>query len=530
MLGVSDATSVQSHEGKSFEQVCRERDEYKKLYVDLIELCRKLELGILQKRERFEPNDAQLSLAILKAMGAGQPADAQQPAPKTQVPAHERQKPTGRKPLPENLPRVDIEVLPPEVEQHGLDAFIKIGEDVTETVEQRPASIVVVRVHKPKFVPKSAETVTERAVLQALPPELPIPRGLAGPGLLAGSIVRRWQEHQPLHRLERTYGREGLELARSTMCGWHAELSRLVAPLIEEMWGDAFTAPYLCTDATGVLVQALEKCRNAHFFVVAAPDKHVLFGYTPKHNSAAVDKLLGGYKGYLVADAHVVYDHLYAKGKIIEVACWAHARRYFFKALASDPTRARHVLAMIQALFLLERTRATATPDVRLAMRVAEAKPIVKAFFEWCDAEAPLVLDETPISKGIGYARNQRAALERFLTDGRLPLHNNFSERALRREAIGRKNWLFVGSDDGGEVNANFVSLLASCQLHDIEPFAYLRDLFCLLPSWPRKRVLELAPAYWKRTVVDPATQQLLDANIYRSVSLGLLEPHRQTA
>jgi len=524
VLRVSSAAASQSNEGKSFEQVCRERDEYKKLYVDMIEHCRKLELGILQKRERFEPNDAQLSLAILAAMGAGQPTpDAPQPEPKTQVPAHDRQKPTGRKPLPEHLPRVDIEVLPPEVQEHGLAAFEKIGEDITETIEQRPASIVVVRVHKPKFVPKSANTATERAVLQAPPPELPIARGLAGPGLLAGSIVRRWQEHQPLHRLERTYGREGLEIARSTMCGWHAELSQLVSPLIQSMWADAMTAPWLCTDATGVLVQALEKCRNAHFFVVAAPEKHVLFGYTPKHNAAAVDKLLGNYKGYLVADAHVVYDHLYAKGDVIEVGCWAHVRRYFFKALDSDPQRARCALALIQALFALERKHVAATPEVRLVARVAEAKAIVNAFFDWCDKEAPLVLDQTPISKGIGYARNQREALARFLIDGRLPIHNNFSERALRREALGRNNWIFVGSDEGGETNANFVSLLASCQLHELEPFGYLRDLFCLLPSWPINRILELAPAYWKKTIADPETQKLLDANIYRRVSLGLL-------
>ena len=136
------------------------------------------------------------------------------------------------------------------------------------TGRRRPASLVVVRTHKPKFVPKERERCAATEVLQASPPELPIERGLAGPGLLADTIVRRWQDHLPLHRLERIYGREGLELARSTIGTWHAELAALVEPLIDAMWEDALSSPYLCTDATGVLVQANEKCRRGHFVPV----------------------------------------------------------------------------------------------------------------------------------------------------------------------------------------------------------------------------------------------------------------------
>lgn len=445
-------------------QFKEERDQYKKLYVDLLSHCRKLELGILgQKRERFV-NESQLTLAVLNSL-MPQPEVAAEANVKTPVAEHTRQKPTGRKPLPEHLPRVNIEVLPPEVTQQGRDAFVQIGEDITETVEHRPASLVVVRMHKPKFVAKNKENA-ENIILQAAPLQLPIERGLAGPGLLADTIVKRWQDHLPLHRLERVYGRDGLELARSTICNWHQELSELVNPLLKAMWEDAFDAPYLCADATGVLVQALEKCKNAHFFVVAAPEKHVLFGYSRKHNAKAVDELLSGYEGYLVVDAHSVYDHLFKDGQVLEVACWAHARRYFFKALQSDPNRANDALALIQNLFRIERKHATIQPEARKAVRQNESRPILDAFFAWCDDHAQHVLDETPISSAIRYARNQRLALYRFLEDGRLPIHNNFSERALRREALGRKNWLFVGSDDGGHANATFVSLLASCQLH----------------------------------------------------------------
>lgn len=525
--------------------LAQERDEYRRVYLALLEAYRKLEAGLYgQKRERFvETNSEQLTMGLLSMTTGSEPGASESEKPPVQkVEAHERRKPTGRKPLPEHLPRVHVEVVPREVQRAGLDAFERIGEDESEVVEHRPASLVVVHTVRPKFVSKAGldkmlETpippgtpddvaVASTPVLQAPSLELPIPRALCGPGLLANTIVQRWQDHLPLHRLERIYGREGLELPRSTVCGWHAGAALLVRPLIEAMWKDALeTSSYLCTDATGVLVQAPEKCRRGHFFVVVAPAKHVLFGYTPTHDSVAVDELLGDYQGFLVADAHAVYDHLFESGDIVEVGCWAHSRRYWFKALETDGARARHGLSLIQGLFRLEREYATAPPEEKLRRRLVEAKPIVEAFFRYCDEEALKVLDETPIAKAIGYARNQREALSRFLENGRLPIHNNHSENALRREALGRNNWLFLGSDDGGEVNAAFVSLLASCQLHGLEPLGYLRDLLCLIPGWPVKQVLELAPVNWRATTQRAEVRAELDANVFRRASLGILKP-----
>lgn len=216
-----------------------------------------------------------------------------------------------------------------------------------------------------------------------------------------------------------------------------------------------------------------------------------------------------------------MYDHLYNDGGVMEVGCWAHCRRYFFKALASDPERAKVALSHIGALFRIERTIADAPRGKKEQTRRAKSRPIVDKFFEWCDAEADQVLDESPMATAIGYARNQRIALRRFLDDGRLPLSNNISELNLRRQVLGRKNWLFVGSDDGALVNTVFVSLLASARLHNIEPLAYLRDLFCLVPSWPRNRLLELAPAYWQKTLQQPETQQKLATNVFRRVLLS---------
>ena len=229
-MSVPDANSVAEKITSLEEQVAEisaQRDQYKKLYLDMLELCRKLERGILgQKREKLPRAEEQLTLQVLSMMLGQQ---APEPPPEVeQVRAHERTKPTGRKPLPDKLPRVDIEVIPPDVQHKGLDAFEKIGEDVTETVERRPGSLVVVRTHKPKFVPKDRDRNAPTTVLQSPPLELPIERGLAGPGFLADTVVKRWQDHMPLYRLERIYGREGLELARSTICGWHSELGRLV--------------------------------------------------------------------------------------------------------------------------------------------------------------------------------------------------------------------------------------------------------------------------------------------------------------
>ncbi|MEQ8565218.1 MAG: IS66 family transposase [Deltaproteobacteria bacterium] len=498
----------------------QERDTYRALYLEMMERCRKLERGLLgQATERLPKNEQQLSLDILGHMLDERDRAAIEELQTEEVRGHKRRKPTGRKPIPDDLPRVDIEILPPEVEREGLDAFERVGEEVSEVLERGPASVVVARIVRPKFVRKDRDREATEFLI-GTPPTLPIERGLAGAGFLSDTLVRRWQDHLPLNRLEDVYRRDGLSLARSTICNWHMQLASLAEPLIAAMRADAFAQPYLCTDATGVLVQAKDKCRRAHFWVMVAPEKHVLFEYTRDHTNDAVDSILAGYEGYLVADAHVVYDHLYDRGDVVEVNCWAHARRYFFKALGSDPERARAALGMIGMLFKVERSIATAPRKKRERIRHKHSKPVVERFFAWCEEEWPNLLESTPIYDGVRYARNQRKGLCRFLDDGRLPLDNNVSERELRRQAVGRKNWIFVGSDDGARANSVFTSLLASCRMLGLEPWSYLRDLLCLLPEWPVHRVLELAPAYWEQTAAREDVQALLAANPFRRLTL----------
>lgn len=504
-----------------------ERDEYKKLASLLREEMERLKRGLVgPKRERLVA-DNQLTLGVLATALAG--PDAPKPEEKkTEVKSHKRA-PHGRK-APENLPRVRMVVQPEEVQRAGLDAFECIGEETSEVVERRLGGLVVVETVRPKYVPKNRVKDAETQVSIAPTTELPIVRGLAGPTLLAETIVNRWGFHLPAHRQEEFYRREGFPLARSTVCEWHINLSKLCDPLLAAMWKDALEQRLLMVDATGVLVQNREACRRAHFWVVVAPGKHVLFRFTARHTKGALDSMLAGFGGYLVADAHTVYDHLYTrteddpeKSRIaVECGCWAHVRRYFFKALDTDPDRAKQALERIGKLFELEREWKKHTPQARAASRKEHAEPVVKAFYAWVEDQVMRVLEETPISRAFGYALNQRVALRRFLEDGEIPLHNNESERQLRREAVGRKNWLFVGSDDGAQANATFTSLIASCQLHKLDPTAYLRDLFCLLPNWPHSRVLELAPAHWSKTTSATEVSALLEKHPFRRVSLGL--------
>jgi transposase len=505
-------------------QLERERDEYRKLYLLAREEIEQLKRGLLgQKAHRAPKDDNQLALFLLElALGAEGGSDDHG---RQRVPEHERRKPV-RKPLPEHLPRVRVELVPPEVEREGLDAFEHIGSDTREVLERRPASVVVVEVVRKKFVRKAERQAPSTAVLVAETPELPIPRGSAGPGMLADTIVKRWQDHLPLHRMENIYRREGIELQRSTVCGWHIELAELVAPLITAMHADALEQPYVCVDATGVLVQDRERCRNGHFWVLVAPPKHVLFQFSEKHDAAAVDRLLPGYRGTVVADAHVVYDHLYGADKANEAGCWSHLRKYVLDALRIDPILVREPFQYIQSLFAIERSIQRRPPPERAQMRREKSGPVVEAFFDWCDRHRAHALDESPLDIAIRYATNQREALSRFVSDARLPMHNNASERELRREAVSRKNWLFLGSPEGAQANTTFVSLLASCAMHRLEPWAYLRDLFCLLPSWPAHRVLELAPAYWTATLEDPQVQQRLEANIFRRATLQPVPEH----
>ena len=521
------------------ERAEHERNEFRKLYLLVtLELERLKRQLFGKKAETVDPAQVQLAFApVLEALeraqgGGAAEADAVESEleklrerAEAEVTRRKAQKappaPHGRRDLSlENLPVENIVIEPPERLIAGGEALVKIGEEVAEHVDRRPASLVRVRVVRPKYKrPEAAAGEGATAPAQAAPiviaplPERPIPRGIAGPGLLAHVLVSKYADHLPLHRQERIFRREGLHLPRSTLCGFVQGSVALLGRIVDAMWEDArANARWVSIDATGVLVLAKDQCRRNHFWVVVAEREHVLFRFTKTHDGLVPAGLLEGFRGYVLADASSVYHELYRRETAItEVGCWAHARRRAFDALSSDEPRALVLIGFIGLLYdahLLATDPKTGLTDG--ARRKADAGPVIDKLYAWVAAERQKVDDDAPIAKAMNYVANHRVHLTRFLDDGLLRLDNNLAELELRREKVGAKNWLYCGSDDGAHWNAVVVSLVASCQLHGIEPWAYLRDALTLLPAWPAKRVLALAPKNWNETRQQPETQKLL--------------------
>jgi len=320
----------------------------------------------------------------------------------------------------------------------------------------------------------------------------------------------------PFFRQEEELASCGFGIGRDTMCRWAEDAGMtLGATIIEAMRTEAFTAFCIATDATGVCVQpepspsGRQPCRRGHFFVLLADCDHVLFEYVPRETSPAVAAMFKGYSGYLQADAKSVYDVLFREPGPLdpeqttctEVGCWAHARRKFYEAAITKQKVAREALYRIRGLFELERTWSGVPPARRRQLRLAHAKPLLDDFFQWAECEYRKVEHQRGLVRSaFGYVVRQKEALMRYLEDGRLRIDNNASERALRQIAVGRKAWLFVGSDDHAQAAANIFSVVASCKLHGLDPELYLRDVLRLLAQWPRDRHLELAPKYWAAT------------------------------
>ena len=288
------------------------------------------------------------------------------------------------------------------------------------------------------------------------------------------------------------------------MCRWaemaHESAKRVVDAMSKEALA---TAPYICTDATGILVQANERCKRGHFWVFVAGRDHVFFRYSAKQTHREPLAFFKGYKGTVIADASSVYDALFRDPDgPDEAGCNAHARRYFYKALDSDKPRALVGIGFFNALFELEREWTKLPPAKRLILRQQRCAPLMEKLREWRDEELarPDVVEGTPIRRALMYTSNHWDALIRFLSNGKIPAHNNWSEGELRRLVIGRANWTFVGSDESAEWTCTHVSLVASCALHKLDPEAYFADLFRVLPVWPQTRMIELAPKYWNAT------------------------------
>ena len=354
-------------------------------------------------------------------------------------------------------------------------------------------------------------------VTAPMPKEL-FPRGLLAPSMIAHILVQKYRWGLPFHRQARMSAAEGFRLDDGMMCRYAEDAGATLGCIVEAMAKEAKdTAFCLSTDATGVCIQPEplagrkhQACRKGHFFVVLADQDHVFFEFQPRHTSAAVCEMFRGFSGYIQADAHAIYDAVFrgearASGDDeppLEVGCWAHCRRKAWEAATVAKDRAAlEALLRMHRLFDLEAEWAHLAPAQRHARRQLVSRPLVDDFFAWVTGQYARVKDTRGlVATAFGYAVRQEAALRRFLDDGRLPMTNNHSERALRGIAAGRRVWLFFGSDDHASAAANLLSLIASCELHRLDPETYLAEIIHVLPFWPRDRYLELAPKYWAAT------------------------------
>lgn len=431
-----------------------------------------------------------------------------------------KSKPRGRRNLAElPLEEKRVEISDPLFE--GLVAEGKAercGHEVSYKLAWQKGGMRRLAVARVKYrtVGADGETAVEAA---PMPKEL-IWRCVATASLLAHIIVDKHCDGLPLFRIEKRLARDGVAIDTGTMSRWLEELGATFgATIVEAMRKDALKNAFcIATDATGVAIQPVpnkevgrQPCKRGHFFVQVADKDYVFFEYTPKETSAAVGEMFRGFSGYVQADAKSVYDILFRgaaegeperddaiEGKRQEIACWVHARRGLWEAAIAKSAVAREGLFRIHRIFELDGSWADKPPDDIKRLRAAHLAPHVDAFLAWAEAEYEKVEHQRGyLRKGLGYIVRQSAALRRFLDDGRLLLDNNRSERNLRIIAVGRKAWLFCGSDDHAQAAGHLFSMIATARLHGLEPESYLREVLRVLPFWPADRYLELSPKNW---------------------------------
>jgi len=514
-------------------QVTAERDKLRRAYEQLKEQVELLRRRIYVARaERIDTTQLEMEFAQtqakLVAIATQLADDATPPATDSASnpaapppPAKTRAKPTGRRNLAdEDMPEERVEILNPALE----GKVERIGFEESFKVKHRRGGPVRVVVARAKYKTEPTANAGRREekpmftiVTAPMPKEL-FPRGLLAPSMIAHLMVQKYRWGLPFHRQARMMLAEGFGVDDGTMCRYAEDLGATLGCIVDAMAKEAKQSAFcLSTDATGVCIQPVplasgkrQACRKGHFFVVMADQDHIFFEFQPKHTAAAVCEMFKGFSGYIQADAHAIYDAIF-RGEAREspddpppkeVGCWAHARRKCWEAavVAKDPA-AREALLRMRKLFDLDAEWAKLAPAQRHARRQLVSRPLVDDFFAWVKVQYARVKDiRGLVATAFGYAVRQEAPLRRFLDDGRLPMTNNHSERALRGICSGRKAWLFFGDDDHASAAANHYSLIASCELHRLDPETYLAEIVHVLPFWPRGRYLELAPKYWAAT------------------------------
>lgn len=404
----------------------------------------------------------------------------------------------GRRKLPEHLKReTEVVDVPEPVKLAIGGVWQQIGEEISEKLDYTPSSLFVRRIVRPKYVVRFSNSAQpDELRIAELPPDA-LPKSKAAPGLVADVIVSKLIDHLPLYRQEQRYARQGFPIARSTLCGWLAEAADVLTPLWELLKNKILSANIVNTDDTPVPVQDpdREHCRIGRIWAYVSMHGTV-YAATEDRSRDGPLAFLKDFRGSLQCDAYAGYDELFRRsnGTIIEVGCWAHARRKFVDAQKTSPREAHEAVARIKQLYGVEHEARDFAAAARCSLRQQKSVPLLASLKDWLDQVSVTALPKSPLGEAVTYARNQWAALNVYVTDGALAMDNNAAERAVKPFAIGRKNWLFFGSDDGGRRLAILASFTATCQQFGVNPWTWLKDTLTRLPTVPADHLATLLP------------------------------------
>jgi transposase len=469
-----------------------------------------------QSSERGKLIVEQLELAIedLEETQAEQEARAEiATPPSARTPRRRPQR--GPRKLPENLPVERVfEPAPCVCGKCGGARLRKLGEAVSKTLECEPRRWKVIERVREKFACRDCDAISEPPA-----PSHPIPRGFAGPSLLAMILVGKFGDHLPLNRQSAAFAREGIELEDSTLADWVGGCAAALDPILAELRRHVLAAERLHVDDTTVPVLAKMKTRTGRLWVYLRDDRPfggqgppaALYDYSPTRHGEHPRRVLTAWSGVMQADAFSGYSALYAADRkpapVTEAACWSHGRRDFFHLakLGKSPISAE-IVRRIDEVFAVEREINGASIDARRAVRQERSKPLVADLESYMREQLRRLSPKNDVAKAIRYMLTRWPAFTRFLDDGRVCLSNNAAERALRRVAVGRRNWTFAGSDEGGRRAAAVYSLIETCQLNNVDPYAWLADILARLPDHPANRVAELLPWAWKARRAEALT------------------------
>ena len=461
-----------------------------------------------RKSERIEPNQMMFDSIIMESIGQ----NAQIPPladfkPETQtVRPRKPSQHHGRLPIPDHLERIEILLDIPEEKKvcpkTGKPLKV-IAIEESEKLEYRPGKLIVNVYKRPQYaLPENGDSFA--SVISAAMPDHPVAKCKADIGLIAHLIVSKFADHLPLYRQDGIFEREGVTIPRATQSSWLMQVYESIAPLEAAFRRAIFESDVLFTDDTVVPLQVkgngkLKKARMWAYVKRGKGPPLVVYDFSIDRSKKRPLEFLKDYQGYIHADAYSGYDELFKKEGIIEVGCWAHARRKFDEAVSSRPKEATDILSRIARLYHeVETPCVDMTPEGRRDFRKMHATPLLAGIFEKIEELKSQAIPSEPLSKAIDYALNQRKALCRYIEDGRLRPDNNLAENAMRPITLGRKNWLFVGSERGGRAAALFMSLVKSCKDLDINPWEYFDDMLRRIMSHPVNRLRELLPDAWK--------------------------------